>query len=182
MNGKFFNDAQAKVYEAFETSKSKIRSILTSKKRVYLVCTALVIITIAGEFFLWEDQFNDYTSIGQDLSQLHQKSIDLIIQLNTFLLTLAAGLFALLGIINGSKAKNEFTIYMLVLGTTMISISFFFGYKSIYEILNQISQNQIAITPKSSEAIMYLSKEFYHFLAALGFSGLCYISNLGSQE
>ncbi len=162
--------------------KSLLNLFLEKTTRTKIVSLLIICIAVGYEYFFWETQFNNYTNISQSLSEFNSKSIDLIVQLNTFLLTLSGALFAVLGITHNSKKKSELTIYTIVFGVTAVSIAFFYGYKSMYEVLNQMSQNQIALKPKNSVAVMYLSKEFYRFLCAICSIGLGYIFNIWSYH
>ncbi|MBK9321598.1 MAG: hypothetical protein IPM97_01340 [Bdellovibrionaceae bacterium] len=124
-----------------------------------------------------EADFNNYSELKAPIfiDPVMQKSIDLIIQLNTYLFGLSGALFAVLGILEKSKQKSTIHIYLVVFSCVMICMSFFYGYKSLYEILNQVSQYQIALKPRQSVSIMYLAWEFYHFFAAVVAAGVAYI-------
>ena len=147
-------------------------------KKVRKLGLSLVIIAlIVGMFFIcFKPAFNNYQTIPSDgINPTVSKAVDLLYTLNTFFLGLSSGLFAFLGWMEKSRERSEIHIYLAIASLTFIFLAFYCGYQSMSEVLNQISQNQIALIARQSLAMQYLRIEFQCIMVSAFIATIMYI-------
>jgi hypothetical protein len=146
--------------------------ILKGVRRVIAACiTALPIIT--GLVALWIC-FSHYLEIATihpryeplingDIKQSNAQAIDMINEINKFLISANSALFGFSGFfLNYYKSKiavfRNGLAYLLSL--ILLGFGYFFAFKVYTELLSNLSQDSLAIDPDNSRILFFLKMEF----------------------
>ena len=131
-----------------------------------IVIIIIFIFIIFNYIFPIVPRFNHLINIKDIMTETQRKAIDIIIEATKFLIGLNTLIFGVMGFFISLGIKEKFQqnriirlVYFLI--CIPLGVSFYYIFLVYSQLLNELEQNSLALTPFNSYTLCYLERAVY---------------------